>query len=123
MIYKYDIVKDSTELRKAIAENPDLPIVVLVGQDAASDDFGYTYCCNVQCYVDDILDCQCEWQTDFETVYTDQSDFEDDLREYLSEQDEYEKLSDEEFDKIVEQEKLKYEPYWHKAIVVVADNP
>lgn len=123
MIYKYDIVKDSTELRKAIAENPNLPIVVLVGQDAASDEFGYTYCRDVRCCIDDILDCQCEWQDDVDIVYNSRDEFEDDLRNYLGEQEEYENLSDEDFDKIVEQEKLKYKSYWHKAIVITADNP
>lgn len=31
---KTNLVKDSTELRKAIAENPELPIVVMVGSAA-----------------------------------------------------------------------------------------
>lgn len=30
-----NIIQDSTELRKLIAENPDLPIVVMVGEEAA----------------------------------------------------------------------------------------
>lgn len=29
-----DLIHDATELRKLIAENPDLPIVVLAGEDA-----------------------------------------------------------------------------------------
>ena len=39
-----NIIKDSTELRKLIAENPDLPIVVMVGEDAAFSDCYWTYC-------------------------------------------------------------------------------
>ena len=35
---KLNLVKDSTGLRKAIAENPELPIVVMVGREAALEE-------------------------------------------------------------------------------------
>lgn len=117
---KLNLVKDSTELRKAIAENPELPIVVMVGSDAASDEYGYTYCEVVKAEVGEILDCYTPWKE--EIVYNDREDFEEDLANFLCKTANYKKMTDEEFDKALEEEKAKYEPYWIKAIVVTADN-
>lgn len=117
---KLNLVKDSTELRKAIAENPDLPIVVMVGREAALEEYGYTYCDVVIAEVGKILDCYTPWKK--ETVYNDGEDFEEDLADYLCDNPEYAKLSDEEFKKVLEEEKAKYEPYWKKVIIVKADN-
>lgn len=117
---KLNLVKDSTELRKAIAENPELPIVVMVGREAALDEYGYTYCEVVNVKIDEILDCFTPWNE--ETVYADRDDFEEDLADYLCDEPEYKNTSGEEFDKALEKEKAKYEPYWIKAIIVTADN-
>ena len=48
MTHPLNLTKSSNELKQLIAENPDLPIVVLVGGEAASDDWGYTYCADVR---------------------------------------------------------------------------
>ena len=73
--------KSSDELKQLIAENPNLPIVVLVGQYAASDDYGYTYCSDVQFCIDEILDCTLPFGDDY--VYNDRDDFEDALSDRL----------------------------------------
>lgn len=117
---KLNIAKDSTELRTAIAENPELPIVVMVGRDAACDEYGYTYCEVVKAEVGEILDCHTPWNEC--GIYNDRIEFEEDLVDYLCEEDKYKKMSDEEFEKALEKEKAKYEPYWIKAIIVRADN-
>ena len=121
-MYKFDIVKDSAELRKMIAENPDLPIVVMSSYEACTDEYYWTYCSAVHCEVGELLDCECPWKEGL--VYSDRIEFEEDLAGYLS--DEYEdidhRLTDDEFEKLLEQQKEKYEPYWHKAIIIKADN-
>lgn len=114
------IVKDSTELRKAIAENPELPIVVMVGREAACYEYGYTYCEVVIAKVGEILDCCTPWEE--ARVYDDRIDFEEALVDYISQKNEYIRLPYEEFEKILEEEKAKYDPYWKKAIIVKADN-
>ena len=116
---KLNLVKDSTELRKAIAENPDLPIVVMVGREAALEEYGYTYCEVVKAEVGEILDCHVPWS---EGIYNDRIKFEEDMADYLCDEPEYRKMPDEEFEKALEKEKAKYEPYWKKAIIVKADN-
>lgn len=117
---KLNLVKDSTELRKAIAENPDLPIVVMVGSDAACSDYYYTYCDVVKAEVGEILDCYTPWSD--EAVYNNRNDFEENLTDYLYENPKYKNISDEEFKKVLEEEKAKYESYWTKVIIVKADN-
>ena len=120
-MYKFDIVKDSAELRKMIAENPNLPIVVMSSYEACTDEYYWTYCSNVRCEVGEVLDCECPWKEG--RVYSDRTEFEEDLADYLLDTIENSnKLSDEEFNNLVATQKDVYEEYWHKAIIIKADN-
>ena len=104
------IVIDSKELRKLIVENPDLPIVVLAGEDAWLDEgFCWWFCSDVRAKLSEVLDCQLPFGN---TIYTDRGDFEEDLADYLNEPDE---------DKF-NAELRKYDPYWKKVIAIYADN-
>ena len=106
-MYKFDIVKDSTELRKAIAENPELPIVVMASYEACIDDYYWTYCSFVRCEVGEVLDCECPWREGL--VYSSHTDFEEDLADYLSDTVEgADKMSDEEFERVLEEQKSAY---------------
>ncbi len=115
-----NLSKSSDELKQLIAENPNLPIVVLVGQYAASDDYGYTYCSDVQFCIDEILDCSLPFGKGY--VYNDRDDFAYDLENYLADDETYENLSDEEFQTLLTKELSKYEPYWKKVIAITGDN-
>lgn len=112
------IVHDASELRKLIAENPDLPICVLVGREAATYEWAYTYCTDVRAHIGEILDC--EVSTRGEYVITDRDDLKDALDDLYC--DEYADLSDDEYDKAIEAKIAEYEPFWKKAIIVYADN-
>lgn len=120
MIHPLNLLKSSDELKQLIAENPDLPIVVLVGQDAVSDDYGYTYCSDVQFCIDEILDCSLPFGNYY--VYNNRDDFENALSDYLADCEEYENLSDEEFQSLLTKELNKYEPYWKKVIAIKGNN-
>ena len=120
-MYKFNIVKDSTELRKMIAENPNLPIVVMSSYEACTDEYYWTYCSDVRCEVGEVLDCECPGKEG--RVYSDRIEFEEDLVDYLSDTIENaNKMSDEEFNNLVATQKDVYEEYWHKAIIIKADN-
>lgn len=110
------IIKDSTELRKLIVENPELPIVVMVSQEAASPDWYWTYCTDVRCEVGEVLDCECPW--DEERIYDDREEFEEDLWEHLSDHAD----TVPELEEMVKRSKEDHEQHWHKAIIVRADN-
>ena len=120
MIHPLKLTKSSDELKQLIAENPDLPIVVLVGRYAALDDYGYTYCTDIHFFIEEILDCALPFGDDY--VYNDRDDFEDTLSDYLADCEEYENLSDEEFQILLAKELSKYEPYWKKVIAIIGDN-
>lgn len=115
-----NLTKSSDELKQLIAENSDLPIVVIVGQYAASDDYGYTYCSDIHFCIDEILDCELPFGEGY--VYNDRDDFEDALSDYLADCEEYENLSNEVFNILLTEKLNEYEPYWKKVIAITGDN-
>ena len=54
-------------------------------------------------------------------TYTNREEFMEDIEDRVSWSDEYENLSDNEIDKIVENIYRSYEPYWKKVIQIRAD--
>lgn len=114
----YSLTHNSDELKKLILENPDLPIVVLAGEEASSYDFYWTYCSSVSFHIDEILNCNYSDYDD--TVFTDR----DRLREKIEDDlyDEYHDKSDEEYEAAINREVEKYEPYWQKVIAIYATN-
>lgn len=113
-------MKQTEELQKLIAEHPDYPIVVLCSSDVVADDgYSYWYAPKLSFTIGEILDC--EQDANDEKTYSDRDDFEDDVR-YMFECDgQYDNLSSEEFDKLVQNELEKYEPYWKDVIIIYAD--
>jgi hypothetical protein len=114
----YSLTHNSDELKKLILENPDLPIVVLAGEEASGYDFYWTYCSSVSFHIDEILNCNYSDYDD--TVFTDR----DRLREKIEDDlyDEYHDKSDEEYEAAINREVKKYEPYWQKVIAIYATN-
>lgn len=114
----YSLVQDSSELRKLIQENPDLPIVVLAGEEANGGYWGWMYCSSVSFCVDEILDCDfCDYD---DTVFNDR----DRLEEYIGDilYNEYYNKSDEEYEAAIKNKLAELEPYWKKVIAIYADN-
>lgn len=91
-----------------------------MGQDAVSDDYGYTYCSDIHFSIEEILDCELPFGEG--CVYNDRDDFKDTLSNYLADCEEYKNLSDEEFQTLLDKELIKYEPYWEKVIAITGDN-
>ena len=113
----YSLVKNSDELKKLILENPDLPVVVIAGEEA-SIDCRWTYCSDISFTIDEILDC--EFYDYDDTIFTDRDRLEEKIEEDLY--DEYCEKSEEEYNKAIKQEVEKYEPYWKKVIAIYANN-
>ena len=107
------------ELKKLIREHPDYPIVVVCNSDAVADENGWWYAPEISFKTGIILDC--EQDINDEKVYIDEDDFEEDIRYMLEDREDLEDVSDEEFDRAVEEEMKKYEPYWKKVIAIYAD--
>ena len=111
------IIQDIPELRKLIIENPELPICVLVENDLPWEEYSYTYAASVRVYIGEILDCDVPYSEGY--VFNDRADLEEHLQCHLDVDD---SVSDEEFEKLVDKEVEKYEPYWKKVIIVRAES-
>lgn len=118
MLNNYSLTQKSDELRKLILENPELPIVVLAGQEANNGFFSWMYCSSISFGLDEILDC--DYYDYDDAVITDRERLEEKIEDDLW--DEYHDKSEEEYDAAVKREIEKYEPYWKKVIAIYATN-
>ena len=109
------------ELKKLIAEHPNLPIVVIVSSDVvADDDYAWWYAPDIRFTMGEILDC--EQDINDEKTYTDRDDFEEDVRYCIENDDDLmESITDEEYEKEVKRILDEYEPYWKDVIQIRAD--
>lgn len=114
----YSLVKSSDELKKLIAENPDLPIVVLAGEEANDGYWGWMYCSDISFGIGEILDC--DFYDVDDSVFADRDRLEEKIADDIY--DEYEEASDEYCEELVKRELEKYEPYWKKVIAIYATN-
>ena len=114
----YSLSKESDELKKLILENPDLPIVVLAGEEANGGDYYWMFYSSISFHIDEILDC--DFLDYDDTVFCDR----DRLEEYIEDMlyDEYHDKSDEEYDEAIKSKLAELEPYWTKVIAIYATN-
>ena len=112
-------IKQTDELKKLIAEHPDYPIVVIVANEVIGDDYSWWYAPCISFSVGEILDC--EQDIDEEKTYVDRDDFEEDVQYNVECDENFENVTDEEFDAEVKRIMTEYEPYWRKVIQIRAD--
>lgn len=92
--------KDCRELRELITENPDLPLVVFVSEDAYVPN-GCAYCAGrLEGAQIQELTLYHDKQAD-ETAWVERGDYEELLESAMCEDSEYDALSDEEFEKML----------------------
>lgn len=114
---------DSSELRKLIAENPELPIIVCAGENANTGEWGWEYCSKMYCEVAEVLDFDLPFGEGH--IYDDWDEFEEKLREYMEDhtpKSDLATMTGEEFDLLVKKKLATYEPYWKKVILINVDN-
>lgn len=115
---RLEISKSSEELKRLIAENPDLPIMVICDNDLYCDYYNSTIAPCISFSLGEYLDC--DQKVNDERVYFDRDEFLEELSYQLEDLPEFEDLTQEEFDKAVEAEFNKYSSYWRKAIIINA---
>ena len=112
--------EQTDELKGLINKYPDYPIVVIVANEVVADYYyGWWYAPCLSFDIGEILDC--EQDINDEKIYVDRDDFEEDVRDVLADDEALQNVSDEIFDRMVENELKKYEPYWKKVIKIKAD--
>lgn len=101
-------LKDTRELRQLIIDNPDLPLIIFAGEESWHDFSSYE-----MTYAHDI---GIEELTSYKDMYLTKDDFEDMLTDDLSCENEYKNLSDDEFNKVIDDMVIKAE--FTKCIVI-----
>ena len=86
-------MNDTTELRKLIIENPELPLLVFCGEDSWTDRWSYEQAQVNSVRIDEL--------TLYNDLWMDKDDYEDRIRDDLC--DDYADLSDEEYDTMITQ--------------------
>lgn len=108
---KQSIMEINKEFVKLVAENPELPIKVFINGECCEDDNCW--------YVGEIYDCKVTEITEYDDKYYERDDF-DWLKEIISDEacdePEYVNLTDEEFDKAME-EKVEWLG-WERVILL-----
>lgn len=99
-------LEDTTELRKLIIENPDLPLIVFCGDDSWHDWYPYEKA--------NVNGCDVKELTLYNDWWLDKEDYADTLHLDLAE--EYVGMTDEEYDKMIDQKVNETE--FVKAIVI-----
>lgn len=111
--------KQTDELKKLIAEHPDYPIIVVCDSEVVADDgYAWWYAPSLHFSLGEILDC--EQDVNDEKVFVDRDEFEEELRDKLCCKEEYERLPDDAFDKVVDEKFKEYESYWKPVIMIHA---
>ena len=113
---EYCLTKKTDELKKLIAENPDLPIVVVAGEEANNGDYSWMYCSDISFELMELLDC--DYLDNNDCVFTDRDWLEEVVRDRLC--DDYE--NDTEYEAAVKAKLTELEPYWQKVIAISATN-
>ena len=101
-------LKDTTVLRNLILDNPDLPVLIFCGEEAWNGEYGYTQADASQGKIEEL--------TLYDDLWIDKDDYREKLSDDLCDEEEYKDLSDEEYDKMLD-EKVE-ETEFVKAIVI-----
>lgn len=113
------LLHSADKLKQLISENPDLPILVFAGDNANIGDYAYMSCNYVSAKKGEFLDC--EQQIDECKCYTDRDDFEDDVYTVLEGEEQYDKLTNDEFDFVVKHKVAEYDSFWEPCIILYVD--
>lgn len=101
-------LNNTTELRKLIIENPDLPLLIFCGEDSWRDEYPYEQA--------DVKSWEIKELTIYKDWWVDKDDYEERLSDELSSKGEYESLSDEEYGQMMKEKVAETE--FVKAIVI-----
>ena len=97
------MINKSLEIIELIKENPDLEIVVMANTQELTDEYGWLLLEKLRIEVADIYK-----SLDNETLYFDEEEIVDEIRESLADKEEFAEMTDEEYDKMCEEKAKDY---------------
>lgn len=101
-------LEDTIELRKLIIDNPDLPLIVFCGDDSWHDWYPYEKA--------NVNSCDIQELTLYKDWWIPKDEYEEQLRDDLCDEEEYIGMTDEEYDRMIDQKVNETE--FVKAIVI-----
>lgn len=101
-------LEDTVELRQLIIENPDLPLIVFCGEDSWRDFYPYEKVNVNYCLIKEL--------TLYKDWWIDRDDYWETLRADLCDKEKYINMTDDEYDKMIDQKVNETE--FVKAIVI-----
>jgi hypothetical protein len=119
---KHNVFIDSSEIRKLILENPDLPIVFKAGSEEDLYAFPCYYAKKISAKIGEVLDADVPFNTTY--VYDDKKEFINDVVDYV--ETEYGEVTgdnaEEKFEYTVKSFDIvkEFESHWRKAIIITA---
>lgn len=88
-------LEDTIELRKLIIDNPDLPLIVFCGDDSWHDWYPYEKA--------NVNSCDIQELTLYKDWWIPKDEYEEQLRDDLCDEEEYIGMTDEEYDRMIDQ--------------------
>lgn len=113
--YNLEIIHENDELRELIINNPNLPIIIRIAEDATTE-WAYTYSGNVSFCIGEILDYELPF--DNERVFDDRIELEERVIDYFYGREKRAEYTDEEIDKQIDDYLKQLSQCWIKAIVI-----
>lgn len=103
-------------IRKMIAENPELPLIFIVTEEANNGDYSSVFTDCVHAEIGEFLDC-CQ-EINNEICFTDRDKFEEEIFDNIEVLTGYDDRSEEWYAQEAERIASLYDPYWKKCIII-----
>lgn len=103
-------------IRKMIAENPELPLIFLVTEEANNGGYYSVFTDCVHAEIGEFLDC-CQ-EINNEICFTDRDKFEEEIFDNIEVLTGYDDRSEEWYAQEAERIASLYDPYWKKCIII-----
>lgn len=109
------LLNSTGELRKLLLEHPELPLLVLAGEECNGGDYSWMACSSVKAQIGEFLDC--DQTVDDEYCFIDREEFE----EAIENNSDF-TGTDAEFTEYIKARMAEYEPHWKPCIILYVDN-
>ena len=105
-------LEDTTELRKLIIDNPDLPLIIFCGEESWDGEHVYNSASASKGSIQELT----LYDDGYDSIWMEKEDYAEKLADDLYDDEEYKDMTDEEYDKMIDQ-KVK-ETEFVRAIVI-----
>lgn len=91
-------LKDTTELRKLIIDNPDLPLLIFCGEESWDGEHAYNSAFASQGAIQELT----LYESGYDAIWMDKEDYAEKLADDLCNDEEYKDMTDEEYSNMID---------------------